>query len=105
MVSICQGIEIRIEEDHAHFLIKSVPTYSPTKIAQLVKSITAKKIFMICPEVKEELWGGEFWTKGYFINTVSKDGNEETIANYVKNQGRNEKDYKKIYKQEMLFNC
>ena len=112
LVSVCNGIEKRyevtfieigMEEDHVHFLIQSVPTYSPTKIVQLIKSITAKKIFLLCPEVKEELWGGELWTKGYFINTVSKDGNEETISNYVKNQGKGESDYEQLYKQKMLF--
>ena len=112
LISVCNGIEKRyevtfieigMEEDHVHFLIQSVPTYSPTKIVQLIKSITAKKIFLLCPEVKEELWGGELWTKGYFINTVSKDGNEETISNYVKNQGKGESDYEQLYKQKMLF--
>jgi REP element-mobilizing transposase RayT len=51
--------------------------------------------------VKRQLWGGEFWTKGYFISTVGRHGNEEAIKNYVKNQGRSEKDYKKIHRQEI----
>ena len=60
-------IEIGTEKDHVHFLVQSVPTYSPSKIVQIIKSITAKKIFERCPEVKKALWGGEFWTKGYYI--------------------------------------
>ncbi len=113
LIIVCQGIEKRyeitfleigMEEDHVHFLIQSVPTYSPTKIVQIIKSITARKIFVICPEVKIQLWGGEFWTKGYFVNTVSKHGNENIIAKYVKNQGRNEDEYEELYKQQLLFN-
>jgi REP element-mobilizing transposase RayT len=50
--------------------------------------------------VKKQLWGGEFWTKGYFINTVSQHGNEDTIRNYVKNQG-SEKQYNKIHSQQI----
>lgn len=94
---VCLGIEKRYEigfheigcdEDHVHFLIQSVPEFAPTKLAQTIKSITAKMIFASHPEVKKKLWGGEFWTKGYYINTVGKYANEQTIKNYVKNQGR-----------------
>ena len=45
----------------------------------MVKSITAKEIFRLHPEVKKQLWGGEFWTKGFYVNTVGKHGNESTI--------------------------
>ena len=53
-------LEIGTDQDHVHFLIQSVPTYSPKKIIQIVKSITAKAVFAQCPEVKKKLWGGEF---------------------------------------------
>ena len=74
--------------------------YSPTKIIKLIKSITAKKIFEKHPEVKKKLWGGEFWSDGYYVGSVSKHGNEEAISNYVKNQG-NEREYKQLHKQPM----
>ena len=90
-------LEIGIDKDHVHFLIQSVPKYSPTKIITTIKSITAKRIFSENPEVKKDLWGGEIWTDGYFVSTVSKHGNEETITGYVKNQGK-EQDYKQLYK-------
>ena len=82
-------LEIGTDEDHVHFMIQSVPTFQPQRIVQAVKSITARRIFKTHPDIKQKLWGGEFWTKGYYINTVGKNGNEEIIANYVKNQGRN----------------
>ena len=50
-------IEIGTDKDHVHFLIQSVPTYSPTKIIQVVKSLTAREIFKRVPKVKEKLWG------------------------------------------------
>ena len=95
-------LEIGVDRDHVHFLIQSVPTYSPTKIAQIIKSITAREIFKRAPDVRKKLWGGEFWTKGYFINTVSKYGNEDTIQSYVKNQGK-DNDYQKIHSQQMVL--
>ena len=94
-------IEIGVEKDHVHFLLQSVPSYSPTRIVRMIKSITAREIFKRAPTVKKQLWGGEFWTKGYFMSTVSRHGNEDTIKNYVKNQGRSEKDYKKLHRQEL----
>ncbi len=53
-------IELGTDKDHVHFLIQSLPMLSPSKIIQVVKSITAKEIFKHHPEVKERLWGGEF---------------------------------------------
>ena len=90
-------LEIGTDRDHVHFLIQSVPTYSPKKIIQIVKSITAKAVFAQCPQVKKKLWGGEFWTDGYYAATVSEHGNEEVIGRYVREQGQ-EKDYKKLYR-------
>ena len=93
-------IEIGTDWDHVHFLIQSVPMMSPTRIIQTIKSITAKEIFNRHPELKKQLWGGEFWTKGYFVNTVSRYGNEKTIQAYVKSQGK-EEEYKEIHSQQL----
>ena len=67
---------------------------------RMVKSITAKEIFARYPEVKKKLWGGEFWSDGYYVGTVSKHGNENVIGNYVREQGK-EKEYKKLYSQHL----
>ena len=91
-------VEIGSDEDHVHFLIQSVPMMRPKTIVQITKSITAREIFKLHPEVKQMLWGGQFWTDGYYINTVGQSGNEEIIRNYVKNQG---KEYKQIYRGQL----
>jgi REP element-mobilizing transposase RayT len=93
-------LEIGTDKNHVHFLIQSVPKYSPTKIIMTVKSITAKQIFAKHPEVKQQLWGGEIWTDGYFVNTVSQYGNEEIITKYLRNQGKDTKDYVQLHKAE-----
>ena len=93
-------IEIGTDKDHVHFLIQSVPMYSPKKVIQIVKSITAREIFKNHPEVKKKLWGGQFWTDGYFVNTVSQYGNEDTIINYIKNQGA-EKTYTQLHRSSL----
>ena len=59
-------LEIGADSDQVHFLVQSVPTYSPTKIVRTIKSITAKEIFRQMPEVKKQLWGGEFCIEQLF---------------------------------------
>jgi len=94
-------LEIGTDNNHVHFLIQSVPTYSPTKIVTIVKSITAREIFRFHPIVKKQLWGGEFWTDGYFVNSVSKFGDESTISKYVKEQGI-EQEYTSLHRASQL---
>jgi REP element-mobilizing transposase RayT len=50
--------------------------------------------------VKKQLWGGEFWTDGYYASTVGKHGNETVIGNYVKSQG---KEYQQLHKDRQLM--
>ena len=97
-------IEIGTDKDHVHFLIQSVPVYSAKKVIQTVKSITAREIFDKVPEVKKKLWGGEFWTDGYYVSTVGQKGSEETIRKYVQEQGI-ENEYKQLHydEQHKLF--
>lgn len=106
---ICKGIEERYEiqfieigadENHVHFLLQSVPSKSPSEIIRTVKSITAIKIFKHHPEVKKKLWGGNFWTSGFYVNTVGQYGNLDQIQKYVENQG---KEYSKIYRGQLTL--
>ena len=106
--AVCLEIELRYEikfleigtdKDHVHFLVQSVPMYSVKKLVQMIKSLTAKEIFKRCPEVKKQLWGGEFWSDGYFSSTVGKHGDEAMIENYVRNQGKN---YKQLHSDHQL---
>ncbi len=93
-------LEIGTDRDHVHFLVQSVPRYSPTKIVQIIKRLTAREIFARVPEVKKKLWGGEFWSDGYYVGTVGQHATETTIRNYVKNQGR-ENEYAQLHTQQL----
>ena len=96
-------LEIGVDNDHVHFFIQSVPRFSPQRIIQTIKSITAKQIFKRYPDVRRELWGGEFWSDGYYVSTVGKNANEDVIRNYVKKQGR-AIEYQQLYKNEQQLN-
>ena len=92
-------LEIGADEDHVHFLVQSVPTYSVSKIVRQVKSLTARHIFSRCPHVKKQLWGGEFWSDGFFASTVGKHGDETMIGKYVRDQGRT---YEQLHSDHQL---
>lgn len=94
-----QFVEIGTDKDHVHFLVQSVPTYSVTRLVTIIKSLSAREIFRRCPQVKKRLWGGEFWTDGYFGSTVGKHGDENMIGNYVRKQGS---EYTKLYQNRQL---
>ena len=94
-------VEIGADEDHVHYMVQSVPRISVTEIVTTIKSITAREMFKRHRELRENLWGGNFWTSGYYANTVGRYGNETVIQEYVKEQG---KKYDQIYRgQLMLF--
>jgi len=94
-------VEIGTDKDHVHFLIQSVPMYAPSKVARVVKSLTAREILKRFPDLRRKLWGGEFWSNGYYINTVSRRGSEKTIQQYVKAQGHRE--YEVIHKDQLTL--
>jgi putative transposase len=93
-------LEIGVDKDHVHYLVQSVPTYSVTKLVIMIKSLTAREIFKKCPGVKKKLWGGEFWSDGYYASTVGKHGNEGMVKKYVEAQG---KDYSVLHTNNQLL--
>ena len=93
-------VEIGSDVDHVHFLVQIVPSYRLSEIVITIKSITAREIFKKHPEVRKLLWGGKFWTSGYYMNTVSIYGNEESVRKYVQNQG---KEYQQIHRGQLVL--
>ena len=93
---IMQGLALRyyfkfdaigIDEDHFHVVLGAAPRYSPSEIMGIIKSWSARLIFKEYPYIKEELWGGEFWSDGGHIDTVSEFGGLDRIKKYVTEQG------------------
>ena len=94
---VCSGMEERysmkfetvgFDDDHVHFLLQSVPKYSPSQLFRVVKSVTAIKVFEEFPDLKKELWGGEFWSDGGYVGTVGEGANADVIRGYIQKQGR-----------------
>ena len=103
-IGIQERYEIEIEamgmdKDHIHLLYGGHPKMSPRRIVQIFKSITAREIFKRKPIVKKELWGGEFWTDGYYVATAGERADWATIEKYIQRQGRHREELMQL----MLF--
>ncbi len=92
---------IGTDGDHVHVFVGAAPRCSPPKVMQIIKSITAREILKQFPEVRKQLWGGEFWSDGGYIGTVGDGVTAEIIRNYVEMQGTPEE--KEGYKQMNLL--
>ena len=89
---LTERYELEIEQigtdgDHIHLLVSFHPKYSISQFVRTMKSIVARELFKQFPDLKKDLWGGEFWSDGYYVSTVSTAGNWKTVEDYVRNQG------------------
>jgi len=110
LVEVCKNIadrheihfiEIGADDNHVHFLIQSVPKLSVEIIVRTIKSITGKELFRLHPEIKQQLWGGHFWTSGYYVNTVGHYANVDVIQKYIQEQGDEKIVYKKFHQSQL----
>ena len=85
---IAEAYEFEIERmavvgDHVHIFLSAPPKYAPGEIVRILKSRSAKVVFKEFREVKKELWGGEFWSDGYFVRSVGDEVTAEVIRRYI----------------------
>ena len=87
---------IGTDKNHLHLLCSAHPTVAPGRMVQIFKSITAREIFRRKPAVKRVLWGGEFWSDGYYVATVGERANGQTVERYVPRQGQPREDLQQL---------
>ena len=94
--AICKEIEERyeiqfeqvgIDTNHVHYLVSTVPKFSPSAIIRTIKSLATRELFKRHPDLKKELWGGALWSEGFYVATVGEHGNKDVIRAYIKKQG------------------
>ena len=75
---------MEVAQDHVHLFVSFPPRYSIANVVGKLKSISASVIFREFPEIKRQLWGGEFWEDGYFVRTVGDNVTAEIIQKYIR---------------------
>ena len=71
------------DKNHIHLLCSAHTKMAPGRIVQIFKHLTAREIFRRKSAVKGVLWGGEFWTDGYYVATVGERANWQTVERCV----------------------
>ena len=88
--------QIGCDKDHVHILCTAHPKIAPGQIVRVFKSITARELFKRKPDLKRDLWGGEFWTDGYYVATVGERADWGVVERYVKNQGKPKEELRQL---------
>lgn len=86
----CQVVELNVQTDHVHLLVRVPPKVSISQLMGVVKGKSALRLFTRFPYLKQRpYWGNHFWAKGYCVDTVGVDA--EMIRKYVKYQEKQER--------------
>ena len=72
---------MEVVEDHVHVFLSAPPRYAPSRVAQILKSISARALFARFPWLRRKLWGD-----GYFVRSVGDEVTSEIIRRYIRYQ-------------------
>ena len=73
------------ERDHVHIFASAHPKIAPSYIIKMIKGISARKILIKFPKIKQKLYKGHLWNPSFYIETIGSIS-EETIKKYIENQ-------------------
>ena len=74
---------LEVVEDHVHTLLEAPPRLSPSRIVQILKSLSARELFREFPRLRRQLWGGKLWSRGYFVRAVGDEVTGDVIRRYI----------------------
>ena len=76
--------ELEVDKDPGHVCLSFPPKYSIGQVVGRLKAVSAWEIRAGFPEVRKQLWGGEFWEDGYFARTVGDKVPADVIKKYIR---------------------
>jgi putative transposase len=76
--------ELEMDKDPVHVFLSVPPKYSIGQVVGLLQAVSAREIRAGFPEVRQQLWGGEFWEDGYFVRTVGDKVTADVIKKYIR---------------------
>jgi putative transposase len=83
----CTLVEFGGEEDHVHLLVDAHPNLNLSDFVKNLKSVSSRRMRkQYAEEIKNDLWGGEFWSDGTTIITVGGRASLEKLIPYIQNQ-------------------
>ena len=82
----CEIIEQRVMSDHVHLFLSAPPKYSPSRLVNIIKSISRNEIFREFPGFARRCWNKKLWADGYFVRAVGDKVTADEIQKYVRYQ-------------------
>ncbi len=77
---------MEVMEDHVHMFVEAPPSYSPSELVQIMKSISAREVYKKFPKMRKAMWSGKIWNEGYFVRSVGDKVTADIIRKYIKYQ-------------------
>lgn len=88
-VEIIRG---RVASNHVHVYVSIPPYQSVSKLVQLMKGKSSRKIQQEFPELRKKYWGRHFWAVGYFVRTTG-NVTDKMIKDYIEKHAKKDDNY------------
>ena len=75
-------ISKEIQADHIYLFVSIPPAVSLSTAIKKLKGITARKLFIKYPRLKQKLWNGSLWSPSYYAGTAG-NVSADTIKKYI----------------------
>ena len=82
-------LAMEVMPDHIHLLVNVSPQFCIPDMIRIMKGVTARKLFLLHPQMKKKLWGGHLWNPSYCVVTVS-ERSREMVERYIESQKEKE---------------
>lgn len=76
---------MEIMPDYVHVFASAHPQVAPSYIVKMLKGISARKVLLKYPEIKDKLYKGHLWNSSFYIETIGSIS-EDAIRRYIENQ-------------------
>ena len=88
-----QILAMEVMPDHIHLLVDCKPQFYISDMIKIMKGNLARQMFLVHPELKEELWGGQSVESFLLCHNGQATGAETRCLTYI--EGQKEKRKKK----------
>ena len=82
-------LAMEVMPDHIHLLLNTSPQFCIPDMIKIMKGGIARKLFLMHPDMKKQLWGGHLWNPSYCAVTVS-ERSREMVEQYIESQKEKE---------------
>ena len=91
---ICKDMNVEVIRgavagDHVHMYVSVPPYLSVSKLVQLLKGKTSRKIQQEFPELGKKYWGNHFWAIGYFVRTAG-NVTDQMLKDYIEHHNQDD---------------